>query len=63
MTRSRERRIRLYLLAELLLMLVASGSALLAPAPAARTAAPMRLGLTFSEQQASYLNINYQTTY
>jgi len=63
MTGERQRRTRPYILIELLLLLVVSGAVLLAPEAPTLTTGPMQLGFTFSQQQASYLDISYQTAY
>jgi hypothetical protein len=63
MTGARHERTRLYVLIELLLLLFVSGAVLLSPTAPARSAEPMQLGFTFSQQQASYLDIDYQTAY
>src|SRR5690242_20560786 len=63
MRRPRARPIRPYVLTELLLIIVVSGAALLAPAAPARSREPLQLGFTFSQLQASYLDVSYQTAY
>ena len=63
MRKAPAQRTRLYVFTELLLMLIASGAALLAPAAPARTRQPMQLGFSFSQLQASYLDISYQNAY
>jgi hypothetical protein len=54
---------RVYVVVELLLLIAASVAALLAPGVPAPRTEPLAVGFTFSQQQATYLDIGYQDAY